>query len=172
MLPERSVAALERAAIWPKGALFYREPMPPRLLRAAWGARKRAVLDAADIVFLDPDNGLGAETPKHATFSEVRLLRRPGRAIVFITFPGRNMPHEALAQRLHDQLRIEAHAEAVVTLSTSVSVPRAERPRSYVQRQRWLTIVDPDVELIARTRKFARALALIPRVRTGLAGIT
>ena len=56
--------------------------------RSAWGARKRSALDGADIVFLDPDNGIGGETQKHATFSEIRLLRKPGRAIVFITFLG------------------------------------------------------------------------------------
>jgi len=81
MLPERSVAALEQTAIWPKGTLFHREPMPSRLLRAAWGERKRVVLDAADVVILDPDNGLGAETPKHATPSQDKFhvceLERP-----------------------------------------------------------------------------------------------
>ncbi len=66
-----------------------------------------ATLDDADIVFLDPDNGLGAETTKHATFSEIRLLRKPGRAVVFITFPGRNLTHDVLAQRLHDRLAAE-----------------------------------------------------------------
>jgi hypothetical protein len=86
-LPERSVAALERAMIWPEGALFHREPIPPLAGRSAWGIRKRSALDGADIVFLDPNNGIGEETEKHASFSEIRLLRKPGRAIVFITLP-------------------------------------------------------------------------------------
>ncbi len=103
-LPERSIAALERAMIWPSGAPFHRDPMPPRVERGAWGARKRTALDGADIVFLDPDNGVGAESEKHATFSEIRLLRKPARAIVFITFPGRNMPHDALLRRLAQTL--------------------------------------------------------------------
>ena len=34
-LPERSIAALERAMIWPSGALFHRDPMPPRVERGA-----------------------------------------------------------------------------------------------------------------------------------------
>jgi len=34
-LPERSIAALERAAIWPRGALFHREPVPSRVERGA-----------------------------------------------------------------------------------------------------------------------------------------
>jgi hypothetical protein len=110
MLPERSIAALENATIWPKGVLFHRDPVPSRLMRNAWAARKRATLEGAETIFLDPDNGLGTETARHATFSEVRLLRRPGRAIVFITFPGRSMPHRALVQRLHERLSIEAGA--------------------------------------------------------------
>ncbi|GBQ30024.1 hypothetical protein HLH34_11665 [Gluconacetobacter azotocaptans] len=64
--------------------------MPPRVERNAWGTRKRSILDGADIIFLDPDNGIGGETEKHATFSEIRQLRKPERAIAFITFPGRS----------------------------------------------------------------------------------
>jgi hypothetical protein len=167
-LPERSVAALERASIWPKGALFHREPVPSRLQRSAWGMRKRSALEGADIIFLDPDNGIGAETEKHATFSEIRLLRAPRRAIVFITFPGRNLKHEALLRQLHERLTVEVGAETVTTLRTNVSVPRSAGSRSYVQRQRWFTIVDPDAELTARAQAFAVALASVPRVRTRL----
>jgi hypothetical protein len=164
-LPERSIAALERSAIWPKGVLFHREPMPSRVGRSAWGARKRSALDGADIVFLDPDNGLGKETEKHATFSEIRLLRKPGRAIVFITFPGRSMKHDLLLRQLHERLAVEADAGNVVTLRTNVSVPRAIGSSSYVQRQRWFTVVDPDAELTAKAQAFAAALTAIPRVR-------
>jgi hypothetical protein len=74
-LPERSIATLKRATIWPKGTLFHREPMPSRMERSAWGTRQRRVLEGADIVFLDPDNGVGDEMKKHAAFSEIRLLR-------------------------------------------------------------------------------------------------
>jgi len=76
-------------------------PVPPRTERSAWGTRKRSALDGADIVFLDPDNGLGGETQKHATFAEIRLLRKPERAIVFITFPGRSMPSLRLLRPYH-----------------------------------------------------------------------
>jgi hypothetical protein len=171
-LPERSIAALEQAAIWPTGALFHREPVPPRVERSTWGMRKRRALEAADIVFLDPDNCIGAETGKHATFTEIRLLRRPGRAIVFITFPGRNMTHDALLRQLHERLTIEVDAENVVTLRTNVSVPRAGGSRSYVQRQRRFTIVDPDAGLTARAQAFATPLASVPLVRARLDNLT
>jgi hypothetical protein len=160
-LPSRSIAALEQAAIWPKGALFHREPMP-------WGARKQSALDGADIVFLDPDNGVGKETGKHAPFSEIRLLRKPERAIVFITFPGRSMTHDALLRHLHERLMVEVDARKIITLRTNISVPRAAGSRSYVQRQRWFTVVDPDAELTARAHAFAAALASVPRVTARL----
>jgi hypothetical protein len=171
MLAERSIIALEKAAIWPAGTVFHSEPMPSLSMRSAWSVQKREALAAADIIFVDPDNGLGAETDKHATLSEIQLLRKPGRAIIFITFPGRNMPHDAIVQLLHTQLRTEVGAEAVVTLRTNVAVPRAKGSRFYVQRQRWLTVVDPDAQLIARTRVFADALISIPRVRARLDGL-
>jgi hypothetical protein len=169
-LPERSIAALERAAIWPKGALFHREPMPSRLERNAWGMHKRSALDGANIVFLDPDNGVGTESEKHATFTEIRLLRKPGRAIVFITFPGRNLKHNALLLRLHERLAVEVGVETMITLRTNVSVPRAAGSRSYVQRQRWFTVVDPGPELTARAQAFAIALGSVPRVSAQLSG--
>ncbi len=167
-LPERSIAALEQAAIWPKGVLFHREPMPSRVQRSAWGTHKRNALDDANLVFLDPDNGIGAETEKHATFKEIRLLHKAGRAIVFITFPGHNLKHDALLQHLHEQLAAEVGAETAITLRTSVSVPRSAGSRYYVPRARWFTVVEPDAELTARAQAFAVALASVPRVRTRL----
>lgn len=167
-LAGRSIAHLEGAAIWPPGTLFHREPIPSRVARDAWAIEKRRALEGADIVFLDPDNGIGGETKKHATFSEIRLLRKPGRAIVFITFPGRSMKHDALLLHLHDRLEVETGARAIVTLRTNVSVPGTARPSSYVQRQRWFTILDFDDELIARARAFSELLCSVPRVSARL----
>jgi hypothetical protein len=142
--------------------------MPPRLARDAWSQGKRRRLEGADVVFLDPDNGLGKDSLKHATFSEVRLLRKEGRAVVLISFPGRNLPHDVLMENLHERLRNEAGASAVLTLRTNVSVRSLKRSNYFVQRQRWLTLVDPDPELVTRAQRFADALSLIPRVRARL----
>ena len=95
-LPDRTTAALQPAPIWPSGVLFHREPVPRRIDRGAWATRKRNALAAANIVFLDPDNGTGDETERHATFSGIRWLREPSRALVFITFPGRSAKHDVL----------------------------------------------------------------------------
>ena len=167
-LRERSIAALEQAAIWRKNPLFHRDPMPTRAERSVWGTRKRNALDGADIVFLDPDTGIGKETKKHATFSEIRLLRKPGRAIVVIIFPGKGKKHDAQLRQLHERLAVETHAENIVTLRTNVSVPTAVGSPFVVQRQRWFTLIDPDTELAARAQAFATALASVPRVRARL----
>ena len=170
-LPERTVAALERAAIWPKGTVFHREPMPSRAQRHAWGLRKRTALDQSDIVFLDPDNGIGDPTERHATFYEIQTLKKSGRAVVFITFPGRIKRDDLIAQ-LHERLINEAGSASAVTLWISVSVLCRPGSKFYVPRERWFTIVDPDKELVARARAFAAALQTVPRVRTGLEGAT
>lgn len=82
------------------------------------------------------------------------------------------MPHDVLPRQLHERLSVEAGAESVVTLRTNVAVLRTEGSRSYVQRQRWFTVVDPDADLTARSRAFATGLASILRVRARLDGAT
>lgn len=164
-LTDRTVIALERLTMWPTRCHFHSEPVPPRPLRQAWATRMREALDSADLVFLDPDNGLGSATPKHATFEEVNSLRRPGRALVFITFPGRSQPHDVLVNSLHLRLHQETNTKSVVTVRTNISVPSARRSGSYVQRQRWFTIIDPDASLAARADTFARSLRCLPRTR-------
>jgi hypothetical protein len=168
-LPERSIEALERAAIWRKDdTLYHREPMPPVAGRSAWGTRKRKTLDGADIVFLDPDTGIGKETKKHATISEIRLLRKPGRAIVCITFPNQGIKHDAQLRQLHKRLADETQVDNIITLRTNVSVPVSPGSPLVVQRPRWFTVVDADVELNLRAQAFAENLALVPRVTARL----
>lgn len=166
-LPERSIAALERANIWPPGALFHSEPMPSATQRDTWGSKKRAALETADIVFLDPDNGLGQSAQKHATLPEVRQLRRKGRAIVFISFP-RRTTHDQQIKDLHQQLKATSGAETVVTLRTTISIARAAGSRSTVPRARWFTMIDPDDALLTRAEMFAATLNSIPYVRSRL----
>lgn len=165
-LTERSIAALELAPIWPAGSIFYREPICTRPGRFDWSERKRFSLETADLIFLDPDNGIGPETEKHATLDELRLLRSPGRAIVFITFPGRR-PHADILRELHDSVLSNAGAQNVVTLRTNVSVP-ARKPGTVVQRQRWFSIMDADHVLLGRARDFVARINTVRRVSATL----
>jgi hypothetical protein len=93
-------------------------------------------------VVLDPDNGIGEETRKHATFSEVRLLRKPGRAIVFITFRGRKMTHDALLQELHEQLMAETLSPCEPASSYRVLVGHAPMYRASAGSPLWMPTSD------------------------------
>jgi hypothetical protein len=166
-LSERSIDALEHTAIWPQGVLFHRDPVVQGQ-RTAWALKKRSDLYDADLVFLDPDNGLSEKsTLKHATFEDIKMLRQPGRAIVFITFPGR-IKHDILLKNLHDALAENAHAENSFTLRTSVRV--TTESGHIVPRLRWFTIVDANQELVNRAALFAQKLSSLPGVRAHLEG--
>jgi hypothetical protein len=154
-LPEQSVAALEKLTIWPPDTCFHRAPMASRGNRQAWSDDMRRKLEDASIIFLDPDNGVGGATERHATFAEVAAMRRPGRAVVLIKFPDHQQKHARQLEEHHNNLRDRAGAVSVVTVCTRVWL---QQPRS-----RWFTIVDGDDALIARARHFAGVLNRIEK---------
>jgi hypothetical protein len=163
-LPQRSIAALEKLPIWPNNRVFHNEPIPTQARRSSWSETKRQALKSADLVFLDPDNGLGDVAEKHATFEEVRMLRRPGRSIVVIKFPA-HTKHDIQVQHLHESLRTESEAASAFTLRTSVMIAHGS---GLVPSARWFTVIDPDEALTVRARVFANLLNTIPRVKAQL----
>jgi hypothetical protein len=167
-LGDRSIAALERAPIWPQGTLFHRDPVSQRG-RQAWTETMLADLEAADLVFLDPDNGIGNQSTKHATLAELQLMRRKRRSVSFITFPGRSGSHPELLQKLHDDVRRYTGSNNLLTLRTCVSVPQSPGSNRVVPRFRWITVIDFDDTLVARAQLFAEALQAIPRVNATIA---
>ncbi|MBP3883500.1 MAG: NADAR family protein [Olsenella sp.] len=85
---DRSVRALEQAGLVP-GASYFSDPVPVRG-RLAWHARALASLAGADLVFLDPDNGLlvksvgrqSSRSPKYAFYEEVADYVSRGQSVV------------------------------------------------------------------------------------------
>jgi hypothetical protein len=71
----RCVAEIEERGILPQGTLYFSDPLPGPLLppgeravqRRAWHARAMEALGRAEILFLDPDNGINpaSVTPAH-----------------------------------------------------------------------------------------------------------
>jgi hypothetical protein len=158
-LPEQSVAALERLTIWPANTIFHRTPMPTYRNRQAWTDEMKGILRDADIIFLDPDNGLGRATERHVTPAEVAAIRCPGRAVVLIKFPGRQ-EHARQIQQYHNLLRGSAGASSIATVCTCVWI---KQPRC-----RWFTIIDGDQTLIGRAKHFAKLLNGIERCSADL----
>jgi hypothetical protein len=93
---QRNVRVLEAANILP-GSIFASEVVPvygtvsqrPQM-RRQWFETVKHTLDGADLVFVDPDNGLepagyslgSAKAGKSILVSELRALARPGRCLI------------------------------------------------------------------------------------------
>lgn len=162
----RSVSSLEACPIWPEGTLFHTDPVPGSASRVQWALQMRRKLAEADLVFLDPDNGVGGRSAKHASWGEVRSLVSSDRCTAFITFPGRT-PHDEQTARLHELVRHETHCESVVTIRTSVAVP-ATKAGAYVPRARWFTLINPDAAVLHQLDDFARRMNAQPRISASI----
>lgn len=114
----------------------------------------RAMGDA-ELVFLDPDNGLGDDVLKHAHITDLIALRRDNRAISVIKFPGRHKSHEQQVLELHDNLRRNGFHDPL-TVITCVSVANGQKGR--VPRHRFFTIAGGEHEVRIPAREFARRL--------------
>jgi hypothetical protein len=161
-LPDRSVSSLQALPVYPRNTSFFSEAVPSSRERPRWADRMRSSLDNANLVFLDPDNGLGRPSRKHATIDDIANLRRSGRTVCFIVFPGRTHPHDRLVEHLHSRLLNEARANSAATLRTSVSLLGRN---GYLPRSRWFTLVDPAPSDVEQLDAFARRLAAMPRTR-------
>jgi hypothetical protein len=117
---QRKVCALEEMGVLP-GATFASELIPtggPSAFRVQarsdWLDAVRRKLDATDLVFLDPDNGLEpagfrrttAGAGKSIMMSEVRQFARPGRCLIVYHHQSRRKGgHHAEMQHWADRLR-------------------------------------------------------------------
>ena len=158
-LSERSVSALEKLPIWPARTRFHRVPVPSAESRQSWAVDLKTALQGSSIIFLDPDNGIGAQSERHATFSEIEALRQPSRAVVLIKFP-RHSNHPLQLETHHGLLRDKARASSIFTVSTCVWL---NQPRF-----RWFTIIDGDGALIERARQFAQKVNAIEKCKAEL----
>lgn len=151
-LPERSVDALEKLSIWPPKTRFHRVPVPSVGRRRLWAMDMKSFLDESSIIFLDPDNGVGWITKRHATIDEIETMRRSGRAVVLIKFPAREN-HGSQLEAYHDWLRDQTHTSSIVTARTCVWLQQEKIPRF-----RWFTIIDADDAVTQRARRFVHTL--------------
>jgi hypothetical protein len=81
----RSVEALERLRLLPTTTRFHRTVCPAgTAARASWAREMVEAMGDADLVLLDPDNGLEGRdlTPKTVALEELKALRTGGRALL------------------------------------------------------------------------------------------
>lgn len=158
ILPQRTVASLEGQNFWPEGTLFHRTPVGTPT-RAEWVETMVEDLDESDLIFLDPDNGLGRHRTKHARVADLVALRRPRRALAIIKFPGRHATHAIQIASLHQQLINNGFREPI-TVSTCVCI--AGRNGLQIPRHRFFTLVDGSNQARQQVYAFAGRLNSLP----------
>ncbi len=111
---QRSIAALERAKLVPD-AVYYHEPISVAR-RNEWHQKALQTLSGADLVFLDPDNGLlvksvtkgSAKSVKYAFYDEVADYIKIGKSVVIYNHRCRKLEEQYFAdieQRLKVALK-------------------------------------------------------------------
>jgi hypothetical protein len=142
----RAVQSLEALALLPPDSLLH-GMLCPKLpaARRDWAAGMVESMEGADLVFLDPDNGIeGAVlSPKSAAIAELVALRRPGRALLLY----------------HHQARRAGGAEAEAAHVTS-RLAGAGFVREHVLRlrpysSRFYFLLDANLVLRSRLKEFA-----------------
>ena len=136
------IAALEASGLL-GDALFHHDEVPkPAALRQRWISDLVASVDAANLVFLDPDKGIQGTrlTPKHVSVSEIAALRRQDRALVVV-------------QR-HSGRRSDA--AFIVDRLQSLGCDRIELVRFRLVSSRFYVIADHDNDISDRIAVFAR----------------
>lgn len=136
------ISALETSGLL-ADALFYNKKVPKRLSsREMWAKELIESINKADLVFLDPDNGIQGNrlTPKHVALGEISALRRPDRALVIVQRQsGRQAEPKFLAEKLQ-----------------SLGCRRIELIRFRLVTSRFFVVADHDGAMSERIALFAR----------------
>ncbi|MFL6262483.1 MAG: hypothetical protein ACJ76Y_22525 [Thermoanaerobaculia bacterium] len=142
----RSIESLEALALLPSDSLFHNELCPGLpAARRDWVARMVKSMDRADLIFLDPDNGLEGATlsPKSTAIAELVALRRSGRALLLYHHQSRRAGG-AVAEAAHVARRLAEVGFAKID---------AVRLRPYSSR--FYFLLDAETTLRGRLQEFA-----------------
>jgi hypothetical protein len=123
------------------GSVFHGREVPRRASsRAIWSKQLIESVGEADLVFLDPDNGIQGKrlTPKHVALFEISALRRPGRALV-------------IAQR-----QLGRRAGVLAEQLQALGCRRIELIRFRLVSSRFYVVADHDLAMSDRIASFAR----------------
>ena len=136
------ITALEASGVL-NDAVFHHEQVPRRAaLRKSWTTSLVDSVNKANLIFLDPDNGIQGRrlTPKHVALAEIAALRRQVRTLVTIQHQsGQKLEVRSIAERLK-----------------SIGCERLEVVRFRLVSSQFYVIVDYDNALDARISAFAK----------------
>jgi hypothetical protein len=158
---KRTVAEIEKTDILPKVHHYYRKAIPysadtpagRQKDRENWGNESLKAFDGADVIFLDPDNGIEiptvqmtqAKAVKYAFIDEVKRYYDKGRSVIIYN------------HRNHDQLK--NFAQTCVELKRKVRLKRdlivLKAPRFQVRHYVFVSRTDEHADFF---REFYRKL--------------
>jgi hypothetical protein len=124
-------------------ALFHGKPVPQRArLRHNWAHELVQSVSTADLVFLDPNNGIQGTrlTPNHVALAELAALRRRDRVLVIAQ---RQSGRRSDARFLRDRL-LSLHCERIELIRLRLGVSR------------FYVVADHDEEMSNRIADFAK----------------
>ena len=132
------ITAMEASGLL-NGAVFHHEQVPRRAaLRKNWMASLVDSVSEADLIFLDPDNGIQGR--RLTPLAEIIALRRQDRALVTVQHQsGQKLEVRSIAERLR-----------------SIGCERLESVRFRLVSSQFYVIVDYDSALDARISSFAK----------------
>jgi hypothetical protein len=136
----RRVEALEASGLL-EATVFYGREVPKRASsRRPWAKELVESVGEADLVFLDPDNGIQGKrlTPKHVAMFELSALRRPDRTLV-------------IAQR-----QLGRRAKLIAEQLQSLGCHRVELVRFRLVSSRFYVVADHDLAMSERIASFSR----------------
>ena len=121
--PDRSVARLEEADLVP-GAAYY-AAMVSVEARREWHEQALVRLAEADLVFLDPDNGLlvrsvgkgSAKSPKYAFYEEVADYMGRGQSVVVYNHRGRQRPQDYFREICEGLMAVSPEAAGITAIT-------------------------------------------------------
>jgi hypothetical protein len=113
-----------------------------RSQRETWAQELADSVSAADLVYLDPDNGIQGKrlTPKHVALQEIAALRQDGRVLV-------------IGQR---QAGRQLQAKFLVDRMRSVGCRRVELIRFRLVSSRFYVVADHEDDISERIASFSR----------------
>ena len=158
----RTIAAIQTSGILPDGTIFFDEPLSfsgtKSSERAAhrlnWMARAADAMADADVVFLDPDNGLEVRVPlfsqkgpKYASMQDLRDHADRGQSVVVYNHMSRQgSVNDQIHRRLKELRDIAARGDDLFALRYKRGTARA-----------YLVIGRPDHLLLSRAEEFLRS---------------
>jgi hypothetical protein len=156
----RNIKAIEKGSVLPEGTIFYSKPLPysskstiqKGMNREIWFEESLAALTMADLIFLDPDNGIQTErinatqikAMKYVLKDEIQRYYRAGKSLLIYTHRDRT-PESSYKEKLRRRLL------SITSLLCELDRIKIVKFKRYSVRDYVFLMQEENMNLVART---------------------